>query len=169
MEDQAFHYCIEGLQDLYNNGRLNFEVYSLMETALNKYKMLVEAKRWNAPTAQDAQIVALTALIKKNAVAPKKKKESKKKDNKKKPKTKNSNEWAWKDKPPKDGKSKTTKFRKKTYHWCPKHSAWTIHSPSECTLPAAVAPKATKTKATANKLTNSLVSIIENESNEDNK
>ena len=107
MEDQAFHYCIEGLQDLYNNGRLNFEVYSLMETALNKYKMLVEAKRWNAPTAQDAQIVALTALIKKNAVAPKKKKESKKKDDKKKPKSKNSNACAWKDKPPKDGKSKT--------------------------------------------------------------
>ena len=137
--------------------------------------MLVEAKKWNAPTAQDAQIVALTALIKKNAVAPKKKKESKKRDDKKKPMSKNSNEWAWKDKPPKDGESKTKKFRKKTCHWCPKHSAWTIHSPFECTLPVVVAPKAAKTKATGNKLakilklTNSLVSIIKNETNKDNK
>ena len=108
VEDQAFHYYIVGLQDSYNDGRLNFEVDSLMETALNKYKMLVEAKKWNAPTAQDAQIVALTALIKKNASCSQRRKErAKKKDDKKKPKSKNSNEWAWKDKPPKDGESKT--------------------------------------------------------------
>ncbi len=68
VEDQAFHYYIMRLQDSYNNGCLNFEVNSLMETALNKYKVLAKAKKWNAVP----QIIALKAIFQKNPWLPRK-------------------------------------------------------------------------------------------------
>ena len=44
--------------------------------------------------------------------------------------------WQWKDIPPKQGES-TTKLKvidgiERTYHWCPNHKKWTIHSATEC-------------------------------------
>jgi hypothetical protein len=33
---------------------------------------------------------------------------------------------------PAPGESKTKTFRKKTYHWCPNHEKWTIHTPEQC-------------------------------------
>jgi hypothetical protein len=165
---------IAGLQDQYNDGRINFEVDTLMETAINKYKMLDETKKWNSPSAKDAQIVALTALIKKQSTTPKKKKESKKSKDDKKRKQGLDKKWAWKEKPPKDGELKTKKYAKKTYHWCPKHSAWTIHSPEECTKGGTTVPVATKVVSPKKKkldkilkLTDSLVSIIENAAEDD--
>ena len=44
--------------------------------------------------------------------------------------------YAWKLIPPKAGepsvKSVLDDGKRKTYHWCPYHNQWTIHSPSEC-------------------------------------
>ena len=175
VEDPSFHLYIAGLQDQYNDGRINFEVDTLMETAINKYKMLVKTKKWNSPLAKDAQIVALTALIKKQSTTPKKKKESEKSKDDKKRKQGLDKKWAWKEKNPKDGELKTKKYAEKTYHWCPKHSAWTIHSPKECTKGGTTVPVATKVVSPKKKksdkilkLTNSLVSIIENAA-EDNE
>jgi hypothetical protein len=42
--------------------------------------------------------------------------------------------YAWKKVPPKAGKPTKFMRNKKTYHWCPKHSAWTIHTPEEFKL-----------------------------------
>ena len=44
--------------------------------------------------------------------------------------------YAWKRVPPKSGEPSTKKVysdgKTKTYHWCPYHSQWTIHSSAEC-------------------------------------
>ena len=36
--------------------------------------------------------------------------------------------------PPKEGAPNTKDFQNKTYHWCIKHQAWTIHTPDDCYL-----------------------------------
>jgi hypothetical protein len=44
--------------------------------------------------------------------------------------------YAWKRVPPRSGEPSAKKVYSdgitKTYHWCPYHSQWTIHSPAEC-------------------------------------
>ncbi len=45
---------------------------------------------------------------------------------------KNNKKWAWKDKAPKKGDPKTKKVKSKTYHWCHKHKAWTLHALADC-------------------------------------
>jgi hypothetical protein len=54
----------------------------------------------------------------------------------------NTGAWAWKDVPPADGAPKTKVVESKTtYHWCPKHVAWCIHTPADCRMEdAEVAP-----------------------------
>jgi hypothetical protein len=93
-----------GQQDQYNDGRIDFDVDSLMDLALNKYKMLIKSSKWNLPAARDpkvdAQIIALTAKLEyfkktnKDAAAEKKEKSCKAKVAKK---------WAWKLVPPAEG------------------------------------------------------------------
>ena len=41
---------------------------------------------------------------------------------------------AWKKVPPKQNEPKTMQKNKKTWHWCPHHLAWCIHTESECKL-----------------------------------
>jgi hypothetical protein len=45
------------------------------------------------------------------------------------------NKYDWKKTSPAAGKSHTFVWpdNGKTYHWCPNHKAWAIHSPDECT------------------------------------
>jgi hypothetical protein len=33
-----------------------------------------------------------------------------------------------------ESRSQTITKNKKTYHWCPKHAQWCIHTPTECKL-----------------------------------
>jgi hypothetical protein len=44
--------------------------------------------------------------------------------------------YAWKRVPPKSGEPSTKRMysdgKHKTYHWCPHHNEWTIHTPAEC-------------------------------------
>ena len=142
VDDKTFHSYITKQQDDYNDNEKDFNVQSLMGIALNKYKTLVESDQWEAPTA-DSQIVALTARLttlekKKSAAVPKKAAGSNgepKKTKKKKGTSdfgKNDKKWAWKDKAPKKGDPKTKKVDGKTYHWCHKHEAWTLHAPADC-------------------------------------
>ena len=42
--------------------------------------------------------------------------------------------YAWKDIAPKDSDPKTKEANGKTYHWCPKHKAWTLHKPEDCRI-----------------------------------
>jgi hypothetical protein len=45
VEDKVFHDYMVGQQDQYHDGRVDFCVDSLMDLALNKFKMLVESKQ----------------------------------------------------------------------------------------------------------------------------
>lgn len=70
---------------------------------------------------------------KSNSQANRKGKRSKgegKDDGKKRGKNKKNtdNKYAWKKVPPKEEESHTKDVNGKTYHWCPHHSAWTIHT-----------------------------------------
>ena len=44
----------------------------------------------------------------------------------------NAGRWAWKKRPPSQDQPVTKMVDGKTYHWCHKHHAWTIHSPEQC-------------------------------------
>jgi hypothetical protein len=44
--------------------------------------------------------------------------------------------WAWKLDPPKAGAVHTIQKGETTYHWCPNHEKWCIHTPTECKLKA---------------------------------
>ena len=184
VDDRTFWAYVTKQQDDYNDNVKDFTVQSLMGLALNKYKTLVESENWEAPTA-DSQIVALMARLtslekKKTSPAPKKGKDlsgetKKKKGGPNDTPRKNDKKWAWKDKKPKDGESKTKKVDGKTYHWCPKHKAWTIHLPAECKKGSTeghardqdTAPTSNSTSSASSakvlKLSNALVSIIEDD------
>ena len=51
-----------------------------------------------------------------------------------KPKKAGRDPFAWKKVKPKDDEAKVKTVSGKQYHWCEKHKAWTVHSPSECRL-----------------------------------
>ena len=97
---------------------------------------------WNAKTAEEEKIEALNAQfvklkdenLKLSKQIKKKSKESKdsKKDKKDDKKKDDDKTWAWKNVALTEGQKQTKKFRKKTYHWCPNHKMWTIHTPQQC-------------------------------------
>lgn len=142
VEDKVFHDYMVGQQDQYNDRCIDFDVDSLMDLALNKYKMLIESSKWNLPAAWDttkvdAQIIALTAKLEyfkknnKDAAAEKKEKSRKAKVAKK---------WAWKLVPPAEGDAKSKIFDGKSYHWCINHASWTVHTLAECNIKDEVRP-----------------------------
>ena len=187
VDDKTFHAYVTKQQDDYNDNVRDFNVQSLMDLALNKYKTLVEAEKWEAPTA-DSQIVALTArlsnLENKKGSTTKKKESGDPKKKKKKPadeatKRQNDKKWAWKTKAQKGKDAKTKKVEGKIYHWCPKHVAWTLHSPAECKKgvssenasnnqdnASAGGNSNSNPSAKILKLSNALVSIIEDDDDE---
>ena len=177
--DQTFKNYMTCLQDNYNDDRRNFTVDSLMEAAVNKYKTIVEAGQWQAHSPEQEKIIALQAKIDRwdKKTLPKKpepkKKKGKGKDGDGKRKSGDDKKWAWKVKPPAANAPQTKQFEAKTYHWCPQHAAWTVHSPADCRkggapLETAVATpvRTPSTKADAVKslkLNSALVSILDDE------
>ena len=141
VKDKVFHDYMAGQQDQYNDGHIDFDVDSLMDLALNKYKMLIKSSKWNLPAARDpkvyAQIIALTAKLEyfkktnKDAAAEKKEKVRKAKVAKK---------WAWKLVPPAEGDAKSKIFNGKSYHWCINHASWTVPTLSEFNIKDGVRP-----------------------------
>lgn len=142
--DRTFVQYIQSHKDRYDDN----ETYSedgIMTLALNKYENLRREGRWNAPTPEQSQIVALTATMAKikddNLKLSDKltksstgRQQAQAKENKPKAAKKNSKTAtqkyipeAWMKVPP---KSKTHK--EKEYHWCPKHKAWGRHKPTQC-------------------------------------
>jgi hypothetical protein len=168
--DKTFVDWIKRREERYDEGEDT--TYShLMQLADNKYRMMVESGEWNRPSKQDEQIQALLSEVaqktqnqpkkpgpKKEPSVNKDPKKDKGKGGKKKDNDKN---YAWKKVPPKEGEPHTKKMRQKTYHWCPNHKAWTVHSPSECN---GIAPSTNESKEL--KLTQALAAFQESESEE---
>jgi len=178
VEDKVFHDYMVGQQDQYHNGRVDFDEDSLMDLALNKFKMLVESKRWNLPSAKDvkleAQIVALTAkleYLKNNKVT----KEGNMDKREKARKAELVKKWAWKLVLPKENEPRTKHFDGKDYHWCTNHVSWTVHTAKECNMmPSGISaqkhtkkPKDKSAEAIAVTLSTALASIMEGKGQDD--
>ena len=123
--DHAFSRYVAAKEDLYDDGS-KMNPNSLMLLCANKYKILVQKGLWNEPTAQDKEIIALKAQIKKisrpksEVRSPSKKKKPKNPESKKKGEVGKKPEWI--SKPPiNDEKGKSKKVDNKVYHRCPTH------------------------------------------------
>jgi hypothetical protein len=135
VEDSLFSNYMVAQQDQYHDGRVEFSVDSLMQLALDKYNVLVEANKWNPTLHQDnkleAQIIALTAKVEYFQARDSAKKGGTSKKERAK-KTKLSKKWVWKTVPPKVSEPKSKSFDGKVYNWCTNHASWTVHTASEC-------------------------------------
>ena len=155
----------------------DYDADELMQLALNKYTMRKENGEQDAPSSEQEQITALSLKLSKvkSANSSKKSKEKNKggngakndpKTNKKGKKEKKrksdmDERFKWKMVPPGDGQPQTKEVFHKTYHWCVKHQAQTVHSNEECTLEvAATATSSTTTnKPTDTKIENAMQTI----------
>lgn len=133
--DRQFVAYIMKKKDEYDEGQ-NIEPNKLMQLALNKYQTLVEGGKWNAPTDEEAKIIALEAEIKKMKSNKKGKQGSDKA--KAKAKSNKMQQKQQRDKPkwmmqaPKDGEPTKKTVSDKIYYWCPTHNAWVRHKPKDC-------------------------------------
>lgn len=152
VDDASFKKAIEIKEDSWLHGEADNMTYTgLMAFAEHDYDIRVDRGTFREPTEDQKQIVALQATINSlksnngnNSQQTKKNKKKKKKksdqdkdtesDADTKPKKKKSDDqWAWKKVKPQDT-SIPKVFNGKTYYWCPKHNAFTLHKPEECRL-----------------------------------
>ena len=146
--DANFGRHIEKKQEDYNDDTF-FTVDGLMNKASNKFKTLVEAGKWLAPTDEQAKILALEAKLSKLGKKPSNNSNSGSSSNKGSNNSKsgksgnNANKKgkketpAWMTKWP--GKAfvdanKTKVVEGRTYWWCKKHKRFCMHQTSECRL-----------------------------------
>jgi hypothetical protein len=137
--DQEFVRYIKEKEDDYDDGT-DTTPEALMLRAVDKYKRMVEAKEWKAPSPEHKKIIALEAAMKKLSpkqsktnASPKSKTVKRKKSYSTKGKTsgnKSKPEWMTKAPPTRNPQIKT--LDGKEYHWCSKHKAWGRHQPQEC-------------------------------------
>ena len=134
--DKEFVRYIRSKQSDWEEGDLpNLNADSLMAKAEAKYKTLVEAKEWQAPTPEEQKIVALNSEI--ASLKRKITNETKRVDGKtERGNNKKFEMEAWMKEPPKDGEPKTKTIKNKEWHWCKWHERWTRHRPDECRLNA---------------------------------
>ena len=140
-KDEKFKTYIQTKKDLYNKatGIPPFDHGQLMVLAKNKYKAMKELREWDAPTAQDKELIALRAEVQRME----QKRSGKKRDNKAKP-TKRMGKrkaitrpnWLEKNKKP-EPINEERMWKTKTYHYCCEETGgkcdgkWRIHKPSE--------------------------------------
>jgi hypothetical protein len=145
VKDVDFKEYIKAKKSAYEDGTIELEEETLMDIAQNKFDALVQEGTWNRPSAEQEQIIALTAtlenLSRARVPAANKPKSARKKVSFASPRA-NEGDFAWKAVAPTD-KSKTKVVNSKTYHWCPQHKAWTLHTAGECRLASKEAPTPT--------------------------
>ena len=190
--DKAFVNYIKKKKEDYDEGN-DILPNQLMVLAANKYKAMVESKEWRALDEQAEQIIALQAQVKKLAnnaskgkgkgakATPKATKgsASSKKQGQDQTKAEKNRKPDWMLVKPSEGQPKTKKVNNKTYHWCPNHQSWTIHTPADCKgrgaspSPATSGPKTVswsgKTKSPSLKMANALQAIATNDVEEDDE
>jgi hypothetical protein len=144
--DRKFVDHIEKQKDKFEDGDEVTEK-TLMQVALIKFKDRKRSDKWQAPSAEESEIVALKAEIgelkKAKTTTPSagkaKKSGSTTKSEGKQKQTRAERfavKYAWKLVPPVTGEPTTKVVENKTYHFCPHHNenkgAWVIHLPSKC-------------------------------------
>ena len=134
--DKTFGRYISSKEDAYDDGT-TLSADSLMQQCANKYKLLVQQGKWNAPTSEEKEIIALKAELKQIKLAtksrnrtPTKKKTNFKRSTKKYvPRARE----GWTNIPQKEGEElKPKKVKGKTYWWCEHNKFWARHKPEDC-------------------------------------
>lgn len=111
-------------------------VENLMKHAENKYMNRVQKGVWMALSSEQEEIMELTAKID-HLNNEKQKRKGSNSSNKNSKAKRTRDEWKklneWKFVKPKKKDSDTiTRENGKTYHWCPHHQMWTIHTAEKC-------------------------------------
>jgi hypothetical protein len=117
--DQQFNRYIESIRDRYDADIEDITADQLMQLAVNKYDLL--AQRNAMPTDNPEKIVALSVKVQEGRSGNRSGRKERPQD-------------AWKKIPPKAGEATIKQVDKKTYHFCPNHKAWCIHTAVQCTL-----------------------------------
>jgi hypothetical protein len=149
--DRKFVEYVEKQKDRFDKGE-DISPKKLMQVALTKYKDRTRAGKWQAPSHEEEQIMALTAQLKdlkdhklsgkenndtSNAKAAGKVSRGKNKGKgRRTPGDNSTDKYAWKLVPPGTGEPKTKKVNDKEYHFCNNHNdgkgAWVLHNPKKC-------------------------------------
>jgi hypothetical protein len=132
VQGKDFVRYIEDLKTQYKDGRLYMYVDKLMMLGYQKLKNLNLHNTWQALAAEDkADTISLSALNK-ELTALKTTIEGLKGQLGTKKKGADSKKWAWKYVAPSANQAQSKQVGSKTYHWCPNHTMWCIHTPAEC-------------------------------------
>jgi uncharacterized protein (UPF0297 family) len=131
--DQAFVAYMEEKRNQIEDEDVDMDLNEVMQRALNKYNILVQSKRWNAPDKKDTAIFALKSEIEElKKVKQPTNGPSGGQGGSDSRNAKRARKWAWKNVKPGPNDPKEKEFQKKKYYWCPNHEAWTAHKPEEC-------------------------------------
>jgi len=143
--DKEFCDYIKQIKNSHEDGTRTVNLTTLMQLAANKYKNLIQLEQWNAPSAQDEQIVALVSTtVAKMSQKAKKRKEGPKSASKGEKKSNKKPDWLFKQIPPPANQMKSTRtWNDQTYRWCSKETggkckgkdgkgAWRTHAANEC-------------------------------------
>jgi hypothetical protein len=131
IEEREFATYIMITRHGYQANPLAYQPRLLMEGVENHYKLAIEAGTWdpNMVKKESAEITALKLEI--EALRVETHKNSKDKRGNAGRRT-DKPKYEWKKIPPSEGEAKSKKFEDRTYHWCPNHKYWTMHTPEEC-------------------------------------
>ena len=143
--DPSFRRYIEKKQEDYDDGTA-FTVDGLMNSASNKFKLLVESGKWMAPSDEQAKIIALEAKV--NKFENKGKSSTTSSSGKANPKKFGSGKSSKKSGPKKEipawmtkwpGKdfvdaNRTKQVEGRTYWWCRVHKRFCMHQTNQCKL-----------------------------------
>jgi len=143
-QDKTFTNYISRQKDQYEEGTLNLTTEELMQKAEQKYKNLTLEKKWNKPSQEQEEIIALRAKIelfqrkrtpkgspkKEDDTTKKGKGRSIKKDANGKPVFEG--DQSWRNTPPKANESNTKTVNGKEWKYCSIHGYWCSHTADEC-------------------------------------
>ena len=134
--DESFKMYMSHQRDEFESGRVNLTPDELMEKAEQKYKNMKLEGKWNKPTPEQEEIIALRAQV----VLLEKKRNPKKDTEpaKRRPKKDASGkpvfegDQAWRNNPPKHGEQHTKQVAGKTWKYCSYHGYWCSHDSEQC-------------------------------------
>ena len=164
IKDPVFKVYMTTQQDAYVDGKVDLTEDEFMELALNKYKILLESEKWNAPSDQNTQIFALTAEI--DALKLRESKSTTNDSKKAGSNRKNKSGNAWKKACPENNEPNKKTVGNTTYNWCVHHKYWTIYSSANC-WGIQGGPTTTSKKASASSKTLQATSAIVPSTSED--
>jgi hypothetical protein len=133
IEDKQYVNYIADLKTQYEDGCLNMDADKLMMMGYQKFKNIGLSETLAAPAVEKTDIVALKAATEElMALKTTVEQLQQAQLGNKKPKNGDTDKWAWKAIAPKANQSQTKQVNSKTYHWCPNHVKWCIHTPADC-------------------------------------